>query len=310
LCAAVGQVVLLINCKRLAIWGFLKTNFETPSDDLKALLVKKEADFFKQFAAISRHVLRLRQVLFLDNFGEYCDACAKMLDKSSAHDKILTVQTPVSLKPEAISQDEREKYDRYIRASINKVIDTDTDYHRLVVLNEHDTEPETKIKVFVKDLVETAVAKETAVRSSIDFSNIFIGFVLFSSIPDQIYSNLDIHITTERDFSIAFASKAAIRQLHFGGSLHLQDDQRIVSKRLIEDVESVWQKCIHENNVIFLSHYYLKTDPSNPKSGAQKENIVNEVCKAIDDIVIKIKNGAVSFAPVGSTKLKHLAPKV
>ena len=90
-------IAILMRWKWLAIHIFLKTNFETPSDNLKRLLVKKEADLFKQFAAISRHVLKLLQVRFIDDFGEYCDACTEMLNKSTAKDKILTIQTPISL---------------------------------------------------------------------------------------------------------------------------------------------------------------------------------------------------------------------
>jgi hypothetical protein len=295
-------IAILLRWKWLAIHIFLNTNFETPSDNLKRLLVKKEADLFKQFAAISRHVLKLRQVRFIDDFGEYCDACTEMLNKSTAKDKILTIQTPISLIDEAISEDERRKYDEYIHATIAKIIHTDTEYRRLVVLYEHDVEPEIKIKDFVQKLVNTAVATENATSPRFNFSNTFIGFVFFSSVPELIYSNLDIHITTENDFSIAFAGKAAIRKLHFGGSLRLQDDERRVSKNLIENFEAVWGKCDEKNDTIALQQFYSAFDPAHPKNDAEKTAILQALSSEVDRIVTKLKPGG---KPVAHHAVEH-----
>lgn len=283
-------IILLKHWETFAIRTFLNMNIENPSEKLKTFLIQNEQHFLDQFNHISKILLKLRQVRFVDNFGEYCDACKEMLSKSTSDDKILTLQTPVSLGPGAINEIERRKYDEYIRATIDKIISTDIEYRRLVVLKDSNEEPESKIKDFVKTLITMAVAAEQMQSKGFDLTNTFIGFVLLSSFPDLIYSNIDIHITTERDFSVAFLSRTRIRALQFGGSLHLHDLQRIVSRHLREDLEAIWDEILKSRHFIELANFYpAYRDGGAAKTDEEKGGILKEVSEKINAIVAEVK---------------------
>lgn len=283
-CLVAALAVVLLISKKIALLAFLKIDFQSPDEKLRRFLSDREQEFFKQFDRISEFLIKLRQVRFVNNFGDYCDACREMLDKSGERDTILTVQTPVSLRPDAISGEERAKYNRYIKATTDKIISTDITYRRLVVLKDSDTDPEMKIKEFVTTLIETAIGTEKITSRDADLSNIFIGFIHFNSAPDLLYNNLDIHITTDRDFSVAFLSKTLIKRQEFGGSIHLHDMQGIVSRRLILDIEDVWKEIMQADSCIGLGEPYA----SGPKNDAAKN-----LTAKVDQIVARLKKSAV-----------------
>jgi hypothetical protein len=185
---------------------------------------------------------------------------------------------------------EKAKYDEYIHATIDHLVKTDVQYRRLVVLKGSTCEPEEKIKDFVRTLVDQAAALErNNLKKGFDLSNVFIGFVLLNSFPDLIYANLDIHIPTQNDFSLAFLSNATIRKLEFGGSLHLYDIENVVARHLREDMEAIWSQVYESHSFVDFSVYGEFKLGDQPKSDEQKNRILDTTYAAINNIVARLK---------------------
>jgi hypothetical protein len=250
--------------------------------------------FLPGIILLGRRIWRkLRPVRFVDSFGKYCDECRSMLERASDHDEVFTIQTPVSLRVSKITPEDVAKYEQYISYTIVRLIASELQYHRVVVLKSHDAEPKEKIKDFVRRLVDAAVAHEqeetNTTKKVFHLSNVSIGFVDSSRFGDDIYGNLDIHITTDTDFSVAFLNKSLVSQEMFGGSLHLRDGQRRVSRRLRNEMVSLWGAIQADQNFIDLGRFYLPFDGQTVKTGAQKAHIVKTLNTEIDCIADKAK---------------------
>ena len=198
--------------------------------------------FVRLIALLVHLQIENRRCVIARNFKEYCIKCEEMLNKSGKHGAVMTIQTPV----QTIPADAMEAFESYMSRTFEILISTSCQYHRLVVLEADDAMPETRIKDdFIKKLIQKAKEKERSTRgnTSFDLRNVHIGFVSAGSVQDSIYSNIDIHCTTDKDFSIAFMAKQARRGRDFGSSLHLHDFKTTLSKLIQGDFQAhgIWR---------------------------------------------------------------------
>ena len=120
-----------------------------------------------------------------------------------------------------------------------------------------------------------------------------LGFASQTTSAQLIYSNLDIHITTENDFSIAFLSRTAAKKHDFGGSIRLHDKGRIVSERLIGDVNALWDRIIDAGGYIEMGAYYDKYFRGQPpKTDAAIEDTIKRIRDEVARIVTMLKGAA------------------
>jgi hypothetical protein len=278
---------------KLRLYLFLKTDFTKLPDSTKTYIKEKIDDFRKKFEQIEGIVdPDVCRVQFTSDFIKYCNLCSKMLEKAQNKetDKILTVQTPVPM--DSMSDDERKAFDDYISKTIEKIIETDITYKRIVVLKDDDDDPEQKIKDFVKKLISEAIRRESKGDINVDLSNTFIGFAHISKDAPQIYGNLDIHITTDKDFSIAFLCKTSDRESDFGGSLALSNYRGNVGPKLKTDITNLWDNIKKSGDSIGIFEYYpaYTIGKSAPKKEEEQQEIISKINEKIDEIVRKLKS--------------------
>ena len=84
--------------------------------------------------------------------------------------------------------------------------------------------------------------------------------------------------------------------------MRLQDDERKVSKNLIENFEAVWGKCDEKNDTIALQQFYSAFDPAHPKNDEAKTVILQALSSEIDRIVAKLKPGS---KPIAHHAVEH-----
>jgi hypothetical protein len=214
------------------------------------------------------------------DFNGYCIECEKMLKKSGDHGDVMTIQTPV----EEIPANAIDSFKSYLEKTFEVIIATERKYHRLVVLDNSITVPKTRIKDFINQLIDRAQKREIT-HPTIPFGlrNVEIGFVLSESVKDLIYSNTDIHCTTDRDFSIAFMAREAQKDIHFGSSLHLHDSKEILSKIIRNDLTTAWKKA----TCIVIGDVYpnFSGNGSTAKTEAQRDEIKVELDNRVNKIV-------------------------
>jgi hypothetical protein len=232
--------------------------------------------------------LENRRCIIAHNFREYCVKCRQMLGKSGKHGMVTTIQTPIR----DIPADAKEAFECYMDKTFDMLISTECDYKRLVVLEADGNTPETRIKTFVDDLIMRAKEREHSHRDgSFDLHNVHIGFVTTESVQDAIYSNVDIHCTTDRDFSIAFMGKQAQQGIHFGSSLHLHDSKTSLSRLIQNDFQAVWDRAIANAAIITIGDYYSNYDgiDCGPKNDVAVEGIKSVIKSQIDAKVNGLK---------------------
>jgi len=263
-------------------------------DSTKTYIKEKINDFREKLEQIESIVNPdVCRVQFTSDFINYCNLCSEMLEKANDKEKhtILTVQTPVRIS--SMSQEEKNAFREYINKTINKIIETDITYKRIVVLRDNDNDPEQKIKDFVQTLISQAINRENKGDINVDLSNTFIGFAHISTHAHLIYGNLDIHITTEKDFSVAFLCKVPGRISDFGGSLALFNYKGNVGPKLKEDIVTLWNTIEDSENLIDISQYYPAYNRGvNPKDNNDGQKIISDINKKIDEIVVKLKNSS------------------
>jgi hypothetical protein len=230
---------------------------------------------------------KYRRFRLVHDFNGYCIECERMLNKSGDHGDVMTIQTPI----EKIPEDATASFERYLQKTFKVIIATERGYRRLVLLEKHETMPETRIKEFINNLIDHAADWETTNPTvPFDLRNIQIGLVLSEKVKDLIYSNVDIHCTTNRDFSIAFMAREAQKGINFGSSLHLHEHdskKKKLTTLLRRTLENAWDKATHVN----IGDYYPKFS-GNETSRKPRENISaikTQLTTKVDEIATELK---------------------
>lgn len=225
-----------------------------------------EKQIYSLVNLLCEHLHGSGRLYIVDQFIRYCALCESMVHRADPRDErgIITVQTPV--KTDNWDQDYEDAYEKYIATTISKIVNTSTRYRRLVIAN--DDLDRRRIKKFVRDLI--AYAQKQRKRS---LNNVWIGFVHPSN---SFYSNIDFHITSEKDCSIAFLSQS--KPQDFNSSLHLHDLDGKFPDEMRKEMLPLWN--IHDENVIKINKFYSLTK--------NKKDIDVAIFSKIDNIVAKI----------------------
>jgi hypothetical protein len=230
---------------------------------------------------------KYRRFKLVHDFKGYCVECQRMIKRGGVGAEIMTIQTPVG----AIPNNAKTSFESYINTTFEIIVATERPYKRLVVLDER-TVPEDRIKDFVNQLIDRAKRRETTHNSDeFDLRNVKIGFVRGDSVRELLYFNLDIHCTTDTDFSIAFMAKEAIQGIHFGASLHLHDSKRALARLIRNDLTAAWNHALTNSSVITIGDFYSNFSAgSTPKTDNQADDIKASLIEAIDRIVLARKD--------------------
>ncbi len=206
-----------------------------PQDSERKIYQYFEPEFFNVQNKLCEYAYKSPRFRLVKDFGAYCRDCTAMLERADPEDTgILTVQTPVDFK---ILSKFKKAYSDYIDATIKRIVADDEkdrmEYRRLVLLN-HDTEAQVKkIESFLRKLILVAMQKKVKM-----LDHVTIGFVKLIK-NDSIYRNLDFHITSTQEFSVAFLS--SVQKGDFGQSIHVFDVKSDFSSRMKKDIDEIWK---------------------------------------------------------------------
>jgi|ERR1035437_3203750 hypothetical protein len=232
-------------------------------------------------------IKKYRRFKLVHDFNGYCIECERMLNKSGDHGDVMTIQTPI----EKIPEDATASFNRYLQKTFEVIIATERGYQRLVLLEKNNTISETRIKEFINNLIDYAADWEASNPTvPFDLRNIQIGLVLSEKVKDLIYSNVDIHCTTNRDFSIAFMAREAQKGISFGSSLHLHEHdskKKKLATLIRRGLGAVWDQAKH----ITIGDFYPKFsgNEKSRKSGENISAIKTQLSTKVDEIVAELK---------------------
>lgn len=190
-----------------------------------------EPKFFETHNVLCDYAYKSLRFRLVKDFGTYCRDCKDMVMRANPIDDngILTIQTPVDFK--ILTKYENDYWD-YLDRTISRIVDEKIVYKRLVLLN-HDTATQVmKIESFLQKLITYAISKGVT-----ELDHVEIGFVKLSKM-DSLYNNIDFHITSTREFSVAFLSSSP--QNKFGQSIHVYDVESDFASRMKSDIERIW----------------------------------------------------------------------
>ena len=140
----------------------------------------------------------------------------------------------------------------------------------------------------MRELIQVAIAREmNGHQRSFDLDNVTVGFVLPNDMANLIYTNLDIHTTTEKDFSLAFLSDYEMKE--FGGSVRLHDPKGTVCGKVRKDVEEVWRKIPVTQQINLGKHYSKYVKSAVAKDMSAGISIIETINSEIDKIVTELK---------------------
>ncbi|MBW2662128.1 MAG: hypothetical protein JRD93_09105 [Deltaproteobacteria bacterium] len=165
-----------------------------------------------------RHRDRADSVDFSDNFSQYCIKCAKMLKYSG--DDICTVQTPHD-----VEGDHETAFEHYINKTVEKILEQNSDgssvinlYKRLVIVDSAKVNVEIKkVRLFLERLFERGNQNEPHPS----YNNIRICIVHRMFASQLFYSNLDVHITSPYNYSLAFQMPEQNGAFKWSSSVHI-----------------------------------------------------------------------------------------
>ncbi|MFA4917954.1 MAG: hypothetical protein WC581_01730 [Thermodesulfovibrionales bacterium] len=211
-------------------------------------------------------------------FEDYCNRCKQMIKrahKAEYKGEIITVQTPVDFDPDAVQ--ERAAFQEYVTETIKALLipPVRLKYRRLVIIADRSSKQVSRIKDFVNMLIDQAFEWKCEY-----IDNISLGFLKLGDEINSLYSNLDFHITTDKEFSIAFLSDKD----KFGKSIHIYDIEEAVARDIRRDVEGIWKSANTKKlklSTLVYNESIISEDCENYKSGLKKaihgeiENIVN-----------------------------------
>ena len=187
--------------------------------------------------------LRPGRTYFAKTFVKYCRACEAMVRRAKGSAGIITIQTPYNYNEK---KSDETAFALYLNATLERIIPTDLRYRRLVILStatpaSGPNSPEEKTKVFFDRVVKEAVGHAEE-GNDFDLRNISVAFVLDVALPRRMYSNLDIHMTSQRDFAVAFLPSwdATTLQERFS-AVHVRDDSEEVARDLLTDINAAWE---------------------------------------------------------------------
>jgi len=167
---------------------------------------------------LQRKVDRLRgwrHVEVIDVFQTYSDKCIAQLEQCTG--TVYTVQTPCEVE----AQNKEGVFEDYARKTALQLIEHDNirAYHRLIVVDPLRVDADvSKTKRFLDLLFETANAHEqaTSLRPALD--HIKLHLINKNNVGKFFYSNLDLHITCDSQYVIAFQCyRTAIKDGKVGG---------------------------------------------------------------------------------------------
>ncbi len=249
----------------------LRSN-EKAQEDLKALKMH-EPEFHRTHDEICRFLYGSPRSRLINDFVQYCRECKLMVNRSSNDGiGILTVQTPIDID---MDESFKKAYDDYISASINRILSSRIRYRRLVVIRHNPELAYKRVMKFLRKLIRRGLKAE---RKTLD--NVWIGFVKLESALDSLCSNVDFHITSEREFSLSFVSSKLKRQ--FGESLHVLDAEKYVSERIRTNVYKMWS----DTNVkkIQLSRKYYSSKKSYTYMMDTLDNFVKRIIGEMSEV--------------------------
>lgn len=182
---------------------------------------------------------------------------------------IITVQTPVKIDR---NQRYKDAYDEYIDASSQQIITPPQPrYRRLYIVTENALATKKTAKDFLRKLIRTAIRKKA---KSLD--NVCLGFVKLDSALDQLFNNIDFHITSDKEFSVAFVPPAI--EEDFGESIHILDIEKKMSAEMGELAKSMWKKA--KFKLKLTAHYYSRNE--------EYSDIMKKLCTKVDIIIKKV----------------------
>ena len=240
--------------------------------------------------------LRPGRAYFAKTFVKYCRACEAMVRGAKGRDGIITIQTPYQYNEK--ENDERA-FDSYLNATLARIIPTNLQYRRLVVLGSAAptkgvNSPEEKMKYFLSRLIREAALRAEK-DDSFDLKNVSVAFVLEEALPRRMYSNIDIHMTSPRDFAVAFLPSLMATGLQERFSaVHIRDDSKEVAKDLSSDVEAAWEWADHKGYKLSVPDIWDHED--DPTSPGKQRRLLKAKKAEIDAILEKLKQDVDTMA--------------
>lgn len=225
-------------------------------------------------------IVTYHEVDFAKDFSSYCDKCKKMVKNSSG--RIMTVQTP-----QEPTGDHKTAFEEYIQSTVLRLIKIRRnraiikEYRRLVIVDENSIESESKkMRIFLNELFKAGNSSKDIVT----YDNIKIAIVnkFFASI--FYYSNLDIHITSDKDYAIAFAQRNGDKY-HWSSSLHVFPFFKLEIananiKTLEKSFEALWG---HGDEFNFFNDY----EQDNQDHLAEQNSLKNKIISKMEEIAKK-----------------------
>lgn len=222
-----------------------------------------EPKFFETHNVLSEYAYRSFRFRLVKDFGTYCRDCKEMVMRADPDDDngILTIQTPVDFK---ILNKYENDYGDYLNKTINRIVDEKIAYKRLVLLNNDTANQVIKITSFLEKLIDYATGQKVDKLDHVE-----IGFVKLSKM-DSLYNNIDFHVTSTKEFSVAFLSSSL--QGKFGQSIHVYDVESGFALRMQKDVERIWDN--GENCKLELPPLYKPVNEIMADLNIKIENII------------------------------------
>lgn len=205
-----------------------------------------------------------KDVEFSDDFSDYCRRCSELVELSSG--RILTVQTPYDAEG-----DHRTAFTTYIQNTVKKLLEQHDGrnrislYRRLIIVDSGSFGKEqAKLNVFLDELFKEGNRREP--RPTYDNIEVCVVHRKFAS--DLFYTNLDVHITSDLNYAIAFQrpSVTSSRQtsLVWASAIHFQMQEAVRSvyenvSTLREAFNTLWARGCEEGGLVSLKTAYNQT---------------------------------------------------
>lgn len=183
-------------------------------------------------------------------FDQYCIHCTEMLLATRADGYILTIQTPAA----DANTGGQPAYAKYINTTVREIVARSSKgfrYHRLVAIKDPEDPIVQNVKNFLHRLADEAMNAQYRENVNVLLTNVRIGFVKHEVFARWLIPNLDVHIASPHDFTIAFAADDQ-GTLVFGGAIRIHDRDQSVCMNITNNVEREWgdAETIHVDKII------------------------------------------------------------